>query len=57
MHVFMAQPGSKVQQAEAKGTASLALKVLATRFLELHPSFADQVAAFLFSLLLVSPKV
>jgi len=48
--------GSKVPKAEAKCTASLALKVLATRFLELHPSFADQVAAFLFSLLLVSPK-
>lgn len=46
-----------MQQGDAKGTASLALKILASRFLELHPSFLEKVALVIFGHLLVSQKV
>ena len=46
-----------MQQGDAKGTASLALKILGSRFLELHPSFLEKVALVVFGYLLVSEKV
>lgn len=43
--------------AQATATTSTALKLLASEFLPLHPSFADRVSTILFGLLLASPKV
>lgn len=42
---------------QATATISTALKLLASEFLTLHPSFAERVSTILFGLLLVSPKV
>jgi hypothetical protein len=48
--------GSKPQQREAKAVAMLALKLLASQFLELHPSFTEKVASVMADHLLVSQK-
>jgi hypothetical protein len=49
--------GSKPQQREAKAVAMLALKLLSSQFLELHPSFTEKVASVMADHLLVSQKV
>jgi hypothetical protein len=48
--------GSKPQQREAKAVAMLALKLLSSQFLELHPSFTEKVASVMADHLLVSQK-
>ncbi|CAM6046465.1 unnamed protein product [Sphagnum compactum] len=48
--------GSKPQQREAKAVATLALKLLSSQFLELHPSFTEKVASVMADHLLVSQK-
>ena len=48
--------GGKVK-VHATATAIMALKLLASEFLVLHPSFAERVATLLFGLLLATTKV
>ncbi|KAG0589672.1 hypothetical protein KC19_1G038600 [Ceratodon purpureus] len=44
-------------KAQATAAASMALTLLASEFLSLHPSFAERTATLLFGLLLASPKM
>lgn len=44
-------------KVQATATASMALKLLSSEFLALHPSFAERVATIIFGVLLASPKV
>ena len=44
-------------KVHAAATANIALKLLASEFLAIHPNFVERVAVLLFGLLLASPEV